>query len=64
LQVKWLIPSLPPSHRAQDNNRAQKISFKALKCCMWCVEKVMKFISKNAFIVVAMKGKSFCGCVK
>jgi choline transporter-like protein 2/4/5 len=29
-------------------------------CCMWCVEKCMKFINKNAYIQIAIFGYSFC----
>ena len=31
-----------------------------LKCCIWCLEKFMKYITKNAYIIIAMYGKSFC----
>jgi hypothetical protein len=31
---------------------------------MWCFEKIVKFISKNAYIMVAMKGKNFCRSTK
>ncbi|KAL3320350.1 hypothetical protein Ciccas_000962 [Cichlidogyrus casuarinus] len=30
------------------------------QCCFWCLEKIMRFINKNAYIVTAMLGKSFC----
>ena len=29
-------------------------------CCMWCVEKCMKFINKNAYIQIAIFGYGFC----
>ena len=45
----------------QDKNKMLKVAFKVVQLCMMCVEKVLKFISKNAYIMVAMKGKSFCG---
>ena len=45
----------------QDKNKALKVAFKVVQVCMYCVEKVLKFISKNAYIMIAMKGKSFCG---
>jgi hypothetical protein len=44
-----------------DSNKFLKIMMKVVKCLMWCLEKVVKFVSKNAYIIVAMKGKSFCG---
>jgi len=31
-----------------------------LECCMACFERLMEFISKNAYIVTATKGKMFC----
>jgi choline transporter-like protein 2/4/5 len=44
----------------QDKNKFLKILMKVLQCCMWCLEKVAKFVSRNAYIVISMKGKSFC----
>ena len=31
-----------------------------LKCCIWCMEKCMKFINKNGYIQTAIHGYSFC----
>jgi len=31
-----------------------------LQCCMWCLEKIMKFINKHAYILTAIYGYSFC----
>lgn len=31
-----------------------------LQCCMWCLEKIMRFINKNAYIQTAIYGYSFC----
>lgn len=44
----------------QASNFAIKLFMKAVKCCLCILEKVVKYISRNAYIVVAMKGKSFC----
>ncbi|KAM6959007.1 choline transporter-like protein 4 [Aplochiton taeniatus] len=35
-----------------------------LKCCFWCLEKFIKFINRNAFIMVAIYGKNFCVSAK
>ena len=33
-------------------------------CCLWCLEKAIKFINKNAFSQTAIFGSSFCkGCI-
>lgn len=37
-----------------------KVLLKILACCLWCFEKCMKFINKNAYIEIAIYGYSFC----
>jgi len=41
-------------------NQAIKIVLCAIQCCMWCLEKCMKFLNKNAYIQTAIFGYSFC----
>ncbi|GMT31470.1 hypothetical protein PFISCL1PPCAC_22767, partial [Pristionchus fissidentatus] len=31
----------------------------ALKCCFWCMEVFLKFLTKNAYIMMAIYGKNF-----
>uniref|UniRef100_A0A4X2M1K7 Choline transporter-like protein n=2 Tax=Vombatus ursinus TaxID=29139 RepID=A0A4X2M1K7_VOMUR len=31
-----------------------------LKCCFWCLEKFIKFLNRNAYIMIAVYGKNFC----
>ncbi|XP_074092769.1 choline transporter-like protein 4 [Macrotis lagotis] len=31
-----------------------------LKCCFWCLEKFLKFLNRNAYIMIALYGKNFC----
>lgn len=45
-------------------NRIAKFFLKCLKCCFWCLEKVMKMINKNAYILIAVYGKNFCTSAK
>jgi len=30
------------------------------KCCLWCLEKCLRYISKNAYILTAIYGYNFC----
>ena len=32
---------------------------KALMCCLWCLEKVLKFINWNAYIMIGKETGSF-----
>jgi hypothetical protein len=44
----------------QEANKLVKVVMKMVKCCMWCFEKVLKYITRSAYICIAMKGGSFC----
>ncbi|XP_033103325.1 choline transporter-like protein 4 [Anneissia japonica] len=41
-----------------------KFIFKCCKCCFWCLEKIMRFINRNAYIEIAVYGKNFCTSAK
>ncbi|PVD22195.1 hypothetical protein C0Q70_18000 [Pomacea canaliculata] len=45
-------------------NSVAKFILKCLKCCFWCLEKILKFINKNAYIMIAIYGRSFCTATK
>ena len=36
------------------------IILKVCQCCLWCFEKCMKFLNRNAYIEVAIYGYNFC----
>ncbi|XP_037682830.1 choline transporter-like protein 5 isoform X3 [Choloepus didactylus] len=31
-----------------------------LKCCFWCLDKLIKFLNRNAYIMIAIYGRNFC----
>ena len=35
-----------------------------LRCCLACVERIVEFINKTAYIQIAIRGKSFCYAAK
>ncbi|XP_077362589.1 choline transporter-like protein 4 [Festucalex cinctus] len=35
-----------------------------MKCCFWCLEKFLKFLNRNAYIMIAVYGKNFCTSAK
>jgi len=43
-----------------NENKVMKAIFCMIQSCLWCLEKCMKFLNKNAYILVAMKGCMFC----
>ncbi|CAH1786106.1 unnamed protein product [Owenia fusiformis] len=45
-------------------NRIAKFFMKCLKCFFWCLEKFMRFLNKNAYILIAVYGENFCTSAK
>uniref|UniRef100_A0A672SAI9 Choline transporter-like protein n=1 Tax=Sinocyclocheilus grahami TaxID=75366 RepID=A0A672SAI9_SINGR len=45
-------------------NKCAKFLLSCLKCCFWCLEKFIKFLNRNAYIMVAIYGKNFCTSAK
>ncbi|XP_066564114.1 choline transporter-like protein 2 isoform X2 [Amia ocellicauda] len=52
-------------HKLQGaNNKFAKFLLCCLKCCFWCLEKFIKFLNRNAYIMVAIYGKNFCASAR
>ncbi|GAB1597591.1 Hypothetical predicted protein, partial [Argonauta hians] len=52
-------------HKLKDTeNPVAKFVLKCMKCCFWCLEKFLKFLNKNAYIMIAVHGKNFCASAK
>ncbi|CAI5454560.1 unnamed protein product [Caenorhabditis angaria] len=43
----------------KSKNQAVKWFLLCLKCCFWCLEVFFKFLTKNAYIMIAIYGKNF-----
>ncbi|CAJ1342139.1 unnamed protein product [Effrenium voratum] len=57
--LKWMMRFLAEQAKVRKNRVAQAI-FRAAACCLWCFEKCLKFLNKNAYIQIALKGTDFC----
>uniref|UniRef100_A0A4W5MAX0 Choline transporter-like protein n=1 Tax=Hucho hucho TaxID=62062 RepID=A0A4W5MAX0_9TELE len=42
------------------NNVVARFLLCCLKCCFWCLERFIKFMNRNAYIMIAIYGKCFC----
>jgi len=42
------------------DNKLAEILLCSCSCCMWCLDKFLRFMNKNAFIQTAIFGTSFC----
>lgn len=45
-------------------NKVAKCLVKCLRCCFWCLEKFLKFLNTNAYIMISVYGKNFCWSAK
>ncbi|GFQ87784.1 choline transporter-like protein 1 [Trichonephila clavata] len=43
-----------------DQNQRCNTFWKIFQCCLACFESYLKFLSKNAYIMIAISGESFC----
>lgn len=57
--IRYCLKYLEKQAEAQRNFVLLYI-LKILQCCMWCFEKCLKFLTKNAYIQVALMGTNFC----
>ena len=46
------------------NNDLTRCLICLCKCCLWCLEKFMRFINRNAYIMCAIKNTNFCSSAK
>jgi len=57
----WLLETLNEQTQAkQDSNPLVRVVMKCCKCCMFCFERCLKFVSGYAYIFVFMQNTGFC----
>merc|ERR1711904_650519 len=61
--VKYYLMYLSKQAEKQ-HNKLLSLIFKCLGYIVWCVEKCVKFLNKNAYIQIALLGKKFCFAAK
>jgi len=61
--IRWCLYYLQKQAEAQ-KNRVMVVVLKVVQCCLWCFEKCLKFLCKNAYIQVAIMGTNFCTSAK
>ena len=64
IQLARSILSYVESKLKAFNNDLTKCLLCLCKCCLWCLEKFMRFINRNAYIVCAIKSTNFCSSAK
>merc|ERR1712113_668268 len=57
--IRYLMMYFKEQTEAQ-KNRVMAIILKCLAYLIWCFERFIEFLNKNAYIQVALKGTNFC----
>jgi hypothetical protein len=57
--IRAFVTSLQKKAKDLDNKVGQALLC-ACQCCLWCFEKIIKFLNKNAYIQTAIFGTPFC----
>ncbi|KAM5188207.1 choline transporter-like protein 2 isoform 4-T4 [Callospermophilus lateralis] len=57
--IRVMLEYLDQRLKAAENKFA-KFLMTCLKCCFWCLEKFIKFLNRNAYIMIAIYGTNFC----
>ncbi|KAK1798978.1 hypothetical protein P4O66_007248, partial [Electrophorus voltai] len=60
VQVVRVILEYLEDHLKDAENGFAKFLLSCMKCCFWCLEKCIKFLNRNAYIMIAIYGKNFC----
>ncbi|XP_078121096.1 choline transporter-like protein 5-A isoform X3 [Sander vitreus] len=61
--VRIILEYLENKLKGVDNSLSRFIMH-CLKCCFWCLEKVIRYMNRNAYIMVAIYGKNFCSSAR
>merc|ERR1711920_813195 len=61
--IRWFMICLSKQAEAH-GNCVMVIVLKVFTCCLWCFEKSVKFLNKNAYIQVALMATNFCTSAK
>eukprot|EP00555_Chaetoceros_dichaeta_P004402 CAMPEP_0198263872 /NCGR_PEP_ID=MMETSP1447-20131203/13843_1 /TAXON_ID=420782 /ORGANISM="Chaetoceros dichaeta, Strain CCMP1751" /LENGTH=666 /DNA_ID=CAMNT_0043952625 /DNA_START=79 /DNA_END=2079 /DNA_ORIENTATION=- len=61
--IRAMVAYVQKKAKGFDNKIGQAILC-CCQCCLWCFEKLLRFINKNAYIQTAIFGTSFCTSAK
>eukprot|EP00928_Gymnodinium_smaydae_P087023 TRINITY_DN71386_c0_g1_i1.p1 TRINITY_DN71386_c0_g1~~TRINITY_DN71386_c0_g1_i1.p1 ORF type:complete len:959 (-),score=180.30 TRINITY_DN71386_c0_g1_i1:83-2959(-) len=61
--IRYVMKYLEKNAKAQ-KNKVMVLVLKVVQCLLWCFEKCIKFLNKNAYIQIALLGTNFCTSAK
>ncbi|KAI4817676.1 hypothetical protein KUCAC02_011059 [Chaenocephalus aceratus] len=64
VQIARMILEYIDHKTRQAQNPCARFVLCCMKCCLWCLEKFIKFLNRNAYIMIAIYGTNFCVSAK
>jgi choline transporter-like protein 2/4/5 len=58
--IRIVLAYMQKKLKGYGDNSVAQFFLKCLGCCFWCLEKIFKYINKNAYILIAVYGYHFC----
>jgi len=58
--IKYVLSKLQSLAKKNGENAFVVFLIKCIRCCVGCIDKIVKFITKNAYVEIAIYGYSFC----
>eukprot|EP01061_Rhynchopus_euleeides_P010787 TRINITY_DN20367_c0_g1_i1.p1 TRINITY_DN20367_c0_g1~~TRINITY_DN20367_c0_g1_i1.p1 ORF type:complete len:721 (+),score=295.34 TRINITY_DN20367_c0_g1_i1:167-2329(+) len=59
--VRFMMARMESRMRKISDNAGTRCIISCVQCCLACFERLIKFLNKNAYIMIAICGDSFCG---
>eukprot|EP00041_Stephanoeca_diplocostata_P020494 m.460343 g.460343 ORF g.460343 m.460343 type:complete len:685 (+) comp21592_c0_seq1:197-2251(+) len=62
VMLEWVDKKIQAAAESQGavSKQIARFAMCCCRCCLWCLEKCLKFINKNAYIETALYGLDFC----
>jgi len=58
--LKYILAKVQKVAEKEKENKFVRWLIRCLRCCLECIDKVVKFITKKAYVEIAIYGYSFC----
>lgn len=58
--IRYILARMYAQQKKLSSSTVMKFVCCCLQCCLGCIEIIIKFINKNAYIMIAINGKNFC----
>ncbi|CAE7876377.1 slc44a4, partial [Symbiodinium necroappetens] len=58
--LRLIFEYIAAKTKDQESNPVVRAAVCACRCCLWCLERCLQFITEYAYVYVAVTGKTFC----